>query len=350
MRDVADAAGVSPTTVSHALNGKGRVDPATVARVQAAATRLGYKPNATARNLRQGRTGLLGLTNSVDQDMPVALTDLDHFVRLVTDASATALAHGYPLVLAPPGDRSMLESALLDGMIILDPIANDPLVVAASELGVPVVTVGRDPADDPDAGFWVDNDLYAATVLALDHLAAQGAERISLMTPPPVHSWGVDMIGGYSAWTTQHGRRESIAIADGALTESAGYTAALELLDGPEPPDAIHCVIDRYALGTVLAARHLGRRVPEDMLVTAGTDSEATRTASPPLTSLELHPETAGRLAAELLIARLEQRPVEPHTIIPVDLVARRSTTRQVRAPRSPGTRARSTAKTAKTA
>lgn len=326
MRDVADAAGVSPTTVSHALNGKGRVDPDTVARVRAVAARLGYRPNPTARNLRQGRSGLLGLVNSVDPDMPVTLTDLDHFARLVSAASATALARGYPLVLAPPADIETLELAPIDGVIILDPIANDPVLAQAERLTVPAVTIGRDPAADAQAGWWVDNDLSAATRLALDHLRGCGADRVALITSPPVHSWGVDMIRSYRAWASEHRGYERVVVAQGALTESAGYNAAVEVLSSSPAPDALHCVIDRYALGAILAAQNLGVSVPHDLLITAGSDSEVTRTAHPSLSALELHPEEAGRLAAELLVARLEGNAEHPHVIVPVDFTTRAST------------------------
>jgi DNA-binding LacI/PurR family transcriptional regulator len=336
MRDVAEAAGVSPTTVSHALNGKGRVDPETVTRIRATAARLGYKPNPTARNLRRGRTGLLGLTNSVDPDMPVTLTDLDHFVRLVTAASATALARGYPLVLAPPADPATLDRSQVDGVIIVDPIADDPLIARANALEIPAITIGREPNTAGD-GRWVDNDLAAATTTVLNHLEQAGARRIALLTPPPVHSWGLDIIDGYRDWTARRGVPEHIVVAQGALTANAGYAAVMELLIEADPPDAIHCVIDRYALGALLAAEHLGLRVPQDLLVTAGTDSEATRTASPAVTALELHPEIAGRRAAEFLIACLEEDDPEPHVLIPVDLVPRRSTDNGVLEPSRAG-------------
>jgi DNA-binding LacI/PurR family transcriptional regulator len=330
LRDVADAAGVSATTVSHALSGKGRVDPATAERVREAADRLGYRPNPTARNLRRGRTGLLGLVNSVDPNLPVALTDLEHFVRLVSAASATALGRGYPLVLAPPADLATFERAPVDGLIILDPIAQDPLIAHAQRLKVPAVTVGRDPTRSADEGCWVDNDLVAATVTALDHLHAAGAARIAFITPPPVHSWGVDMIDGYRAWASDHGSYERIATAEGGLTESAGHTAALALLGDPEPPDAIYCAVDRYALGAVLAARACSLQIPDDLLLVAATDSQITHNAKPPLTALDLHPEQAGHEAVELIIECLEGQPEHPRLTITTDLVERQSTRRSV--------------------
>ena len=324
--DVAAAAGVSPTTVSHALSGKGRVDPATVTRVRDVATRLGYTPNQTARNLRRGRNGLIALMKSVDPDMPTGLTDLDHFVRLVIAASETALARGYPLILAPPGDPAALDRTPLDGIIILDPVTNDPLLRYARVHEVPTVTIGRDPGADRGTGNWVDNDLGQATESMLDHLEARGAEHVALITSPPVHSWGIDIVDGYRAWASRRSMPERIVVAGGTPTESAGYAAATELLTGGDRPDAIHCVIDRYALGTLLVAQMLGLRVPADLLVSAGTDSEPIRTATPTVTALELHPEIARRCAAEILISQLEEGTTRQQLVVPADLIPRLST------------------------
>ena len=275
MRDVAQAAGVSPTTVSHALNGKGRVDPETVAHVRAVAARLGYTPNPTARNLRQGRTGLLGLVNSVDPDLPVALTDLTTSCdwsaprpRPRSPAATHSCSRPRPISRPSSAHRSTGSSSLTQSQTIPSP----PKQIG---LAVPTVTVGRDPSLDPEAGWWVDNALDTATETMLDHLKQSGARRIALITPPPVHSWGVDMIHGYQTWADQHGDYQRIVIAHGGLTESAGHAAATEVLSDPEPPDAIHCVIDRYALGALLAAQALGISVPNDLFVTAGPTAKS---------------------------------------------------------------------------
>lgn len=323
---MAAAAGVSATTVSHALSGKGRVDPDTAERIRATAQRLGYRPNPTARNLRRGRTGLLGLVNSVDPHLPVALTDLEHFVRLVSAASATALSRGHPLVLAPPADLATFDRAPVDGLIVVDPIAHDPALAHARRLAIPAVTVGRDPTSDPHDGCWVDNDLAAASFVALDHLHAVGAARIAFITPPAVHSWGVDMLQGYQQWSHEHGQYERVVIAEGGLTESAAYAAATAVLSDPHPPDAIYCAVDRYALGTVLAAQARDLRIPEDLLVIAATDSEITRTAQPPLSALDLHPEDAGCRAVELIISYLEGSTEPQQLTIATDLIVRQST------------------------
>src|ERR1700754_3062712 len=146
IKEVAAEAGVSVTTVSHALNGRGRLPEETRERVRTVAARLGYKPNATARNLVVGKTGLLGIAVSQQGGPPSAVTDFAYFAQLMMAASTEAIANGYALVLAPA------ESALdphagiaVDGAIIVDPVSDDPLVGRLQEAGIAIVSTGRVP-------------------------------------------------------------------------------------------------------------------------------------------------------------------------------------------------------------
>ena len=119
IKDVAAAAGVSTTTVSHALNGKGRIAPATRRRVEEAAERLGYRPSAMARGLAGGRTGMLAMVVSGTVDIPVQVGDFDYFLRLMNGATLAALRHGYSLTLIQSqGEPEPLDGLPLDGAIV----------------------------------------------------------------------------------------------------------------------------------------------------------------------------------------------------------------------------------------
>src|SRR4051812_37283881 len=101
IRDVAAAAGVSITTVSDALNGKGRLPEATRQHVRETADRLGYRPSAAARTLRTGRSGLIGLMLTTYGDEPFTFTEIPYFAQMTNAATSAALAHGYGLVVLP---------------------------------------------------------------------------------------------------------------------------------------------------------------------------------------------------------------------------------------------------------
>jgi DNA-binding LacI/PurR family transcriptional regulator len=103
IHDVAIAAGVSVTTVSDALNGKGRVDPATRTLVGEVVERLGYRANRHARGLRLGRSAAIGLLLPVDADgRSDAALSVDFYIRLASAAAATTFSHGQALMLPPP--------------------------------------------------------------------------------------------------------------------------------------------------------------------------------------------------------------------------------------------------------
>lgn len=334
IKEVAQAAGVSVTTVSHALNGKGRLPEETRERVRRIADELGYRPNATARNLVVGRTGLLGLAVSQAGGAPFAAADFAYFAQLMMAASTEAIAMGYALVLAPAdGALDPTSGIAVDGAIIVDPIRDDPLLAELHRAGIPVVTTGRRP-DDGD-GCWVDNDHVAGTRSMLDHLRRRGARRIALMTSPIEISYTLDVERAYREWCAEHGVEPLVNATAAELTERAGFAAAEELLALPEPPDAIFATYDRLAFGTLLAAQARGVGVPDDLLLaTTATESQAPQQARPPLTTLNLHPLEIGRAAARLLVDLVEgRRPARPRIYVPHRVVARASTRRAHRAP-----------------
>lgn len=329
IKEVALAAGVSVTTVSHALNGKGRLPDETRERVRRVADELGYKPNATARNLVVGRTGLLGLAVSQAGGPLFAASDFAYFAQLMMAASTEAIAKGYALVLAPVDGALNPQSGIaVDGAIIVDPVRNDPVVAQLQRAGTPVVTTGRRP--DDGSGCWVDNDHIAGTRSMLDHLRRRGGRRIALMTSPIEISYTVDVERAYRMWCQEQGIAPQVKITAPDLTERAGFAAASELLALDEPPDAIFATYDRLAFGTLLAAEARGVAVPDQLLLaTTATESQAPEQARPSLTTLNLHPQEIGRAAARLLTDLLDgETPEHQHVHIPHRVIARSSTRR----------------------
>jgi DNA-binding LacI/PurR family transcriptional regulator len=329
IREVAAAAGVSVTTVSHALNGKGRLPEKTREHVRRVAHQLDYRPSLVARNLSGGKTGLLGLLISHPRGSKVRFSDFAYFTQLMMAASTAAMKAGYALVLTL-ADHGLPSGAgiPLDGALVIDPVEGDPVVDELLASHVPVVTTGRVLGASEELP-WVDNDHVAGARSVLDHLARRGARQIALMSNPAVMSYTVDVETAYHVWCTEHSIRPLVSKVSAELTETAGYTAARKLLEMPEPPDAIYATYDRVGVGALLAARAANIAVPDELLlaVTAtGSGGELTR---PSLTGLSLHPDQIGSRAAELLIALVEKRtPTSLHLTIPTRLVARGSTRR----------------------
>ncbi len=329
IKEVAERAGVSITTVSHALNGKGRISAETRRRVYEIAEALGYRPNATARNLAGGRTGLIGLCVSQSGEGNFTLAGYDYFAELISAASVAALDRGFALMLATSARPEAWSPTQVDGAIIVDPVVGDPILEGVERAGVPLVTTARVPGRT--SGWWVDTDQWVATRTILDHLAARGAERIALLGTPPTTSYSIDMREAYHEWCAECGQAPIDVIARGDLTESSGFEATIRLLRRSRPPDAVHAMVDRLALGTLLAAQSRGLSVPHDLMVSGFTDSAAGKSGRPSLTTYEVYPRRIGETAVQILTALIEgSEPPQAQVYIPSRILPRGSTRRRV--------------------
>jgi DNA-binding LacI/PurR family transcriptional regulator len=327
IKAVAEAAGVSITTVSHALNGKGRLSAETRRHVRDVADRLGYQPNVTARALAGGRTGMLAMLVSGAADFALKVGDFDYFLQLMNGAASCALQRSFSLTMLQTDENlEVLTGLPLDGAIVIDPIAADPIVERLSTLGLPVVTTGR-IVDGPDDACWVDNDHVAGTRSVLEHLVDAGARRVALLTAPPLASYAFDAERAYIDWCAERGQPPLIAEVRGSVSEGSAYRSALELLESDDPPDGIYATLDRLALGALLAANSCGVAVPAALRIAGCTDSDASRSAQPALTALSLHPDRLGREAVDLLLALVEDgEPTARQRVVPTTVIPRAST------------------------
>jgi DNA-binding LacI/PurR family transcriptional regulator len=308
IRDVARAAGVSTTTVSHALSGRRHVSETTRSTVLEAAERLGYRPSALAQGLASRWNGLLALQVSTSDGPPLAVSDIDYFAELVNAAALRALDLGYWLALAPqvldlPGWKGLRP----DGAIVVDPRQGDPLVATLRTRGIPLVTTGRDP--DHVDGYWIGSDHRHNTQVVLNHLHEQGARRIALLTGPLTASYTLETHAAYRAWSRAQGQEPHIAIVTGDAQGEPGREEARSLLAADPRPDAVYATLDRLALGVLAAARELELGVPGDLLIAALADGHGLRYAEPPITALHLNPAQVGRQAVEVLSRLIEGPP-----------------------------------------
>ena len=329
IRDVAAAAGVSPTTVSHALNGKGRVDAATRARVEATAVALGYRPSRVAQGLRSGRTGTLGLAlpEMPDTAGSAEMIGVDFYLQVAAGATRAAFASDHALLLLPTlRDAADVQRLGLDGAILNDPATNDPRIDAFDAAGVPVVTLDRDLGRPQRP--WVASDTQANTRRALDHMAEAGAHRIALLTMAAQWSWLVDTEEAYQAWCTERGREPLVQRSPLNVTDAIAAQNAGALLDRRRPPDAIFTPPERYAVAVGRAAATRGLALGSDLLLAAGVDSHEARTHDPPITALELHPARQGAEAVRLLEAILAGQDPGAPRLVEAELRVRASTRR----------------------
>ena len=346
---VAQRAGVSIASASRALNGM-TASAATIDKVRAAASELGYIPDATARALKMGRT--LQLAFAVDDiGNPV-------YVEMMKAIQAVVAAGGYRLMISTTGDASetvdllrSLSKGYADGMILSPLRVTDALVEEIRSAPVPVVIIGRMPE-----GSGIDTvmtDSAAGIALAVEHLLEEGRNRIGFVNGPPDTTPGAARKRGFDAAVAAHraathdavsaathdavsaATHDAVSAGDltvnaADFTVSAGHDAARTLLDrhcAEQPLDAIVAANDLLAIGVLHAAHDLGVAVPEELAVVGMDDTELAQVFQPTLTSVNLGSSERGTRAAELLLARLRDPGREATTVVvPPELKVRRST------------------------
>jgi DNA-binding LacI/PurR family transcriptional regulator len=333
IRDVAREAGVSVTTVSHALNGKGRLNPDTRRRVREVADRLGYRPNPAARSLVSGRTGLIAAVPSLPPGLGFGFTDFGFFSELITAATGVAIDREQALVVAPPGASWFLwDRVPLDGVIVIEPFVGEPALPDLRRRGVPFVTIGPDPTA-PERDAIVRADDHDGTHRLLDHLAEAGGARVAMLGPPPMNAFTRDSTEMYRRWCARTGRPELlevVAIEAVMADPDHAYAAALDrLLGRVPPPDALFVPIELAGVHVLEALQSSGVRIPEDLLLATTHDAGRGLATTPQLTALEWNYPELGRRAAGLLLDLIDGTATAPcEVVVPTTVVPRGSTAR----------------------
>ncbi|MFF1376121.1 LacI family DNA-binding transcriptional regulator [Streptomyces sp. NPDC058308] len=318
LADIARAAEVSTATVSHALNGTGRIGETTRRRVRETATRLGYGAPGPPRS----RTLGIAVTT-----FPSAwnYTGIAYFSRVVTAATSAAHARGYALT-ALPADRAADDSwhrLAVDGMLIVDSPRGDPMVRALRARGVPLVFDGV-PGDPRPGDHWVDNDHEATTRKVLDHLAAAGARRTALQSGNGDEHYARAVTTAYEQWCAERGAAPLVVPFDPADGQGHAFDALLTCRDRV---DAVYAAYDPGGRQLLAAAARHGLRVPDDLRVVCASEDPGYAATEPPVTTVTLDPERTARTAVAVLVDLIEGSGMPPPgpVVVPAALLVRAS-------------------------
>ncbi|MCK4176155.1 LacI family DNA-binding transcriptional regulator [Aciditerrimonas ferrireducens] len=330
LADVARLAGVHPATASRALNqvdGSGLVSPATVARVTAAANRLGYRPNPVARSLRTRRSHTVGV---VIPDLANPL--FPPVIRGIEDRLAEG---GYVALLAntdddPARERQLLERMRerhVDGLVLATVRRGTPEPAGPGEEDLPVVLVNRVAEDRALPAVAADD--VSGIRLAVAHLVSLGHRRIGHVAGPQDLSTGAGRLRGFRLGMAEQGLE--VGPTDVVVAEryqvAEGLRCARQLLAQRPRVTAIVAANDMLALGCYRALAEAGLACPQDCSVVGFNDMPFVDQLSPPLTSVRFDHYAMGREAAQLILERLAT-PGCPTKVVylPPELVVRAST------------------------
>ena len=324
--DVARHAGVSPGTVSKALNGRGQLRPETRARVVQAAEELGFHVNLLARSLIEGRTYTVGVLTS---------DSFGRFTIPVMLGAEDTLGAGQMSVLLCDGrgdyirEQHYLRTLLarrVDGIIVTGR-SSDPRRSLGHNLPVPVVYALAQSEDPADLSFIHDD--WQGAQIAVRHLLSTGRRHVAHITGPERHAATQHRVRGALDALEAAGTQFVMGTAMcGEWSEQWGREAVGLLVRSGEPFDAVFCGSDQIARGVLDALREVGRRVPEDVGVVGVDNWEVmAQSARPPLTTVDLNLGELGRVAATELLRAIGGATPEPGVRrLPCRLVARQST------------------------
>lgn len=332
MRDVAEHAGVSATTVSHVINETRLVSDELRERVLAAIDELDYRPNHLARSLRRGRTHTIGMI------IPTGINP--YFAEIAQGVEETSFEEGYSVILcnskgSPDKARTyadVLVEKQVDGILLVSVELSVEGIRTLQAQQVPLVVVNRDISGSRTDSVLVDQ--AHGSYLGTRHLTGQGHRRVACITGPSDLTPSAERIAGYRQGLAEAGVPvDESLILESSLDFEGGYEAACQLIPMARSPTAVVAGNDLMALGTIRAAREMGRRVPEDLSVVGYDDVILASYSIPPLTTIAQPRHEIGVLAATLLLERMRDPDLPPRQrSLDVSLVVRQST-----APPGPG-------------
>ncbi|MER6384788.1 LacI family DNA-binding transcriptional regulator [Streptomyces sp. NPDC001250] len=327
--EIARRAGVSRSTVSYALSGKRPVASSTRRRIQDVIDELGYRPNAAARALKEGRTRTIGLV------IPPAGNRLTHmqldFVASVVDAAARV---DLDVLVSPSGrdhDRSferLISVSRVDGVILMEISLEDSRVRRLQDAGLPFVGIGHTAGDQEMS--WIDVDYAGLVRHCVRHLADLGHRRVALVTRSPEL-----VAAGYGpAHRAREGFEKALAERgiDGVEVPCgddarSGRECVSALLESHPDLTAVTTINEAALPGVQRALADAGLEVPYDFSLTAVAGRTWAEDFHPPLTAADVPALEMGEKAVSLLVERITTPDGPPRHILLAPSISLRSST-----------------------
>ncbi|WP_026263425.1 LacI family DNA-binding transcriptional regulator [Paenibacillus sanguinis] len=299
---VAKDAGVSPTTVSHFLNGNfQKMGSETKEKIRLSIKKLNYQVNPVAKSLITGRMHTIGLILSDSiYDGEGYFEDLYflHFAKVIKQQLKTL---GYKIILLD-FEEIFMNIQMVDGIIVKATMDTEKFMPKLMDFHVPVITIGRHNLAYGAHVLRVND--YQSGQLGVEHLLSRGYEHLIILTYPHGHVPGFDdRLNGASDALQEHGKLTTVMTGD--MTEAFGYNTVINLAKNNQLPRALFCLNDITAIGALKACKDLDLAVPEELAI-LGVDDMPTISELLSLSTIRHPINELAEAASKLMIQAIE--------------------------------------------
>jgi LacI family transcriptional regulator/LacI family repressor for deo operon, udp, cdd, tsx, nupC, and nupG len=322
IKDIAQLAGVSPSTVSRALHDHPRISQETKTRIRQLARELGYTPSLPARSLVTRHTATIGM---------VITTASDPFLAgLVQGVEETAERNGYSVFLSSSyrnAERELevvrsLQERRASGIIITGSQIDDDYLEMSDLFPLPIVLINCRTYP-----YSVYSDKLSGARQAIEYLVQLGHRRIAFIGGPPSRRSRFERFNGYRQVLEEKGvPLDDSLVLEGEGTLASGVKAAEQMLAMSRPPTASFCFNDLTAIGLIRGLQQAEANVPRDYSVVGFDDLEMASYYCPPLTTVHQPTHHLGQRAINMLLELIQGEPNIRSERLPAELVIREST------------------------
>jgi len=322
--DVASALGVSKTTVSRAISGKGRISAETTERVQRYIREHNYKPNVMARGLAQQKTYNIGVVCPIEHEV----FNLPYFHHCMYGISDVLAPHGYDMLICMiEGNhignlRRAVENHKVDGVILTRTLVDDKPAEYLKESGVPFVVIGSSPDKEL---VQIDNDHFSACCELTSILIGKGYKKLMLIGGEMTHIVSQTRLSGFQAAFEKAGLPVDEALlflnTDGRQEISEAIAEGVS-----RGADGIICMDEKICREVLTECKAMGIDVPKDLKLASFYNTAALADSVPAVTALDVDDSILGATAANTLFDMLEGRPAENKFLRSYQIILREST------------------------
>lgn len=328
IKEVAEKAGVSPSTVSRVISDSPRISEETKKIVREAMESLGYHPNAIARSLVNRSTNTIGIVMS--QSTERAFLN-PFFPEALSGVAAAAHEKDYCILLSTGKNEeeqiksieNIVMSGRVDGVIITYSSVDNAALDTLKMLKIPVVVIGK-PLKSKGT-LYVDNDNVQASFDVTEKLIKNGHRKIAFISGSYKFIVSLDRLDGYLNALKKYNipiNKQYIQEHSEYLKEGA-YEGTKKLLEMEDRPTAFVVTDDVMAFGVLDAVKEYGLHMPEDIEVISFNNVPSSELTSPSLTSVEINAYSLGYESAKLIIEDIKGESKKNKVIVPTKIIYR---------------------------